>query len=142
MRPRSLLAIGVGLTFALSSLAFGAEPPPLEEKPPEAFTRGAESFDELGNREELLYGFVVTNGIPTRFNMQFGRTRAYGRRAYKFEDPFVFNGDSPETVEVVAGHLRPDTTYHYRLVVWNRAGRSIGEDRTFHTRPRKPGRRS
>jgi hypothetical protein len=132
MRFRPLVVLPIALVLALCPFAFAAEPGPVEAEPPTAYTRGAESL--LGsNSEELLFGFVETNGLPTRYRLQFGRTKSYGRHVYNSENPYAYNGPASVGVEGIAGRLHPDTTYHYRLVVWNELGKSLGEDRTFHT---------
>jgi hypothetical protein len=103
-------------------------------RPPKAKTLGTES---LGKRQELVFGYVKTYGTATRCRIEFGRTKAYGSYAYDFEHPYGYNEGSYAEVEALAAHLQPDTTYHYRVVGWNEAGKSFGKDMTFHT-----GRRS
>jgi hypothetical protein len=132
----------VGLALASASSAYAEEPEPTEVVPPKAYTRGAEPLYGSPYREELVFGFVETFGTPARVQLQFGLTKAYGRHAWEMEDPYAFNGDAPVGVEGIAGRLRPDTIYHYRLVAWNEAGKSFGKDRTFHTRTRKAPSRS
>jgi hypothetical protein len=142
MRFWALAALIVGLTLVLCPFAYAAEGEAVEVVPPEAYTRGAEPLEEGNFREELVSGFVETFGTPARVQLQFGLTKAYGRHAYQFEDPYAYNGDAPVGDEGIAGRLRPDTTYHYQLVAWNEAGKSFGADRTFRTQSRKPRSRS
>ncbi|MCW2980755.1 MAG: hypothetical protein JWO14_2482 [Solirubrobacterales bacterium] len=100
-------------------------------RPPVATTLGAESF---GRREELLHGYVKTYGMATRVRIEFGSTKAYGRVADDLEHPYGWNNGGHAEVEALAEQLRPDRTYHYRLVAWNEAGTSFGKDMTFRTR--------
>ncbi|HEX4306374.1 MAG TPA: hypothetical protein VHZ54_10075 [Solirubrobacterales bacterium] len=122
-----------------ASAAESESPEPLP--PPNAETAGTEGFWDFREGVVIL-GFIENHGIPTRFLFKWGRTKAYGKRAYVGEGAYVYNGpepEGPEEVEGLTGRLRPDTTYHYRLIAWNRAGKSIGQDRTFHT-PRAKAR--
>jgi len=138
MRLRSLsVVLIVGLMFALCPAALAAESRSAAAAPPRAYTKGSESFDEGLIREQLLFGFAITHGLLTRVQFQIGRTKAYGRYAYEPEHPYGWNNGGVAELEAESGRLRPDTTYHYRLVAWNEAGKSFGIDRTFHTRPRK-----
>jgi hypothetical protein len=135
----AILAAAITTTGVLGiPNARGADGKAGEVVPPKAYTRGAEPLYGSRFREELIFGWVETFGTPARVQLQFGPTRAYGRHAYQFEDPYAYNGAAPVGDEGIAGRLRPDTTYHYRLVAWNEAGKSFGADRTFHTRRRKP----
>jgi hypothetical protein len=141
MRFRTLLVLMVGLVLSSGRLALAAESELVAAAPPKAYTRGSESLDEGQARAQLLFGVVKTGGIATRIQFQFGLTKAYGRNAYDFEHPYGWNNGSKAEAEGLAGRLHPGTTYHYRLVAWNEAGKSFGEDRTFHTRSRKPDSR-
>ena len=129
MRSRLVvvLAVLVGLAAFSSSSAASVS------LPPRAYTGG---FSFGGDPESaVIQGLVKTHGTPARFRLEWGRTRAYGHQAYTEEDPYAYNGKQPVPVEGLTGHLRPGTTYHYRLVAWNEAGESIGRDRTLHTPP-------
>jgi hypothetical protein len=108
-----------------------------EARPPKATTLGAESF---GKGQELVFGYVRTYGMATRVRIEFGRTKAYGRDADDQEHPYGWNNGGHAEVEALAEQLRPDRTYHYRLVAWNEAGTSFGKDMTFRTRRPNGGR--
>jgi hypothetical protein len=138
MRFRSLAIVVVCLALVPCSFALGAGAGPAEAAPPKAYTQGSESFDEGNVRARLLFGFVKTHGIATRVQFQFGLTKAYGSIADDFEHPYGWNNGPKATAEGLAERLHPETTYHYRLVAWNEFGKSFGQDRTFHTAPRRP----
>jgi len=48
----------------------------------------------------------------------------------------AYNGNRPVGVESPIAGLKANQTYHYRLIAFNAAGKSVGRDRTFHTPPR------
>src|SRR5207247_8266322 len=77
----------------------------------------------------VLHRRVNPHCTPTSFSFQFGTTRQYGGQT-----PLASAGAGTNAVKVsqaIAG-LRPDTTYHYRLVAVG-AGTSTGGDHTFRT---------
>src|SRR2546423_3694649 len=76
-----------------------------------------------------LHGRVNPHGRATSFSFQYGTTRQYGGQT-----PLASAGAGTTSVPVaqaVVG-LRPDTTYHYRLVAVG-AGTTTGSDHTFKT---------
>jgi phosphodiesterase/alkaline phosphatase D-like protein len=130
MRFRLLALVIVWLMSACCATALAAESEPVEAPiPPEAFTRGVEVDAFPGSA--ILLGFIENHGIPTDWRFQVGRTKAYGRHVGEAEEGPAYNLDAPVGVERLVGRLRPGKTYHYRLVAWNEAGRSVGRDRTF-----------
>jgi hypothetical protein len=85
--------------------------------------------------EAVMAGLVDPRGLPTRFRFQYGRTHRYGTITEASEE--VVDGN--RKVEVAEGlrNLLPKTTYHYRIIAFNRNGSVHGQDRTFTTkRPR------
>ena len=102
-------------------------------QPPTATTKGDVYVEEF-YEGVLLFGVIKTHGIPTHYRFQYGRTKAYGHRAYVGEDAYGYDGKFPVTVEGLTNYLSADTTYHFRMIVWNKAGKSVSPDRTFHTR--------
>ena len=99
---------------------------------PEATTKGGVFVEDFYDGV-LLFGVIKTHGIPTHYRFQYGRTKAYGHRAYVGEDAYGYDGKFPVEVEGLTNYLSPDTTYHFRMIVWNKAGKSVSRDRTFHT---------
>lgn len=77
-----------------------------------------------------LTGRVNPRGAPTAYHFQYGPTTAYGHAT-----PSVTLSAATSAISVVDGinNLKPDTTYHYRVLASNRNGSSTGLDRTFHT---------
>jgi YD repeat-containing protein len=77
-------------------------------------------------------GRVNPHGAPTAYHFQYGLTTGYGHAT-----PSVTLSAATSAISVVDGihDLRPDTTYHYRVLASNRNGSSTGLDRTFHTQP-------
>jgi hypothetical protein len=69
---------------------------------------------------------------------EYGLTDKYGSSAPCVPDAAGLGEgaiDVPVSAEVETEQLRPNATYHYRLVASNVAGTSEGEDRTFATAP-------
>ncbi len=67
----------------------------------------------------------------TECRFEYGTTQSYGRWAPC--RPNVTTGVNMTPVAATLGVLEPDTTYHYRLVASNGAGRTTGDDATFTT---------
>jgi hypothetical protein len=75
------------------------------------------------------------------FWFQIGTTERYGHVSERQVDEGQ-GAYGPETGAIAfVCHFRPHTTYHYRLVVKNRAGKSYGQDRIFRTRRHYPSNR-
>jgi subtilisin family serine protease len=88
--------------------------------------------------DATLHATVNPEGFETRYRFEYGTTASYGRSSPLPEkDPGsgVVVGSGLEGIEVnrVVGALSAETTYHFRVVATNLAGRSYGEDRTFTT---------
>jgi hypothetical protein len=78
-----------------------------------------------------LHGTVNPNRLPTTYRFQYGRTASYGSST-----PVVNAGAGGANVaaaSIIKG-LRPNTTFHFRIVAFNRGGIAQGLDRTFKTR--------
>jgi hypothetical protein len=84
----------------------------------------------LSPEAATLNGAVNPNGNITTWYFQYGRTKNYGTRTTAQDA-----GGGTKRVPVSAGisGLRGNATYHYRLVATNRAGSTVGKDRTFKT---------
>jgi hypothetical protein len=90
--------------------------------------------------EVALTAFINPRGSLTRFRFQYGRTKAYGTITEASEE--VLNGN--HWIEIAESlcckRLRPKTTFHYRVIAFNRYGSVHGQDRTFRTtRPASMG---
>jgi hypothetical protein len=78
----------------------------------------------------ILTGYVNAHGQLTNFVFQYGPNRSYG-----IQTPLAPAGSGNGSIKVsqpIAG-LRPNTTYHYRLVAASPGGTVKGADHTFTT---------
>jgi hypothetical protein len=81
-----------------------------------------------------LEGRVRRGTVASSYYFQFGRTERYGRRT---SNGHLASNTRATRVHAHARGLRPNTTYHYRIVGVTAGGqRSNGSDATFRTRSR------
>jgi hypothetical protein len=82
----------------------------------------------------VMGGKIDPHGAPTVWHFQLGTTKSYGLHlaGTSLENPL--RGDGREVVEEAVNCLAPETTFHFRLVATNSAGRTFGPDRTFTTK--------
>jgi hypothetical protein len=107
--------------------------------PPLGSTTSAAS--NVGSSTALLNGSAI-RGASATAHFEYGPTSAYGSStAPQAVEPLYPGGPIVPAIAIdqllsanVAG-LSPTTTYHFRLVVQNSAGTSVGVDRTFTTVP-------
>jgi len=78
-----------------------------------------------------LRGAVNPRGLPTTYYFEYGTTRRYGSRT---PDASAGRGTSSRNVVAPVSGLRPNTTYHFRIVASNPDGVTSGGDRAFTTR--------
>lgn len=84
----------------------------------------------VNKRSATLTGTVNPNGFETTVWFEWGETTAYGNMT----TGQTIAGDlSDHDVEAEISGLKPNTTYHYRLVGENASGISYGADMTFTT---------
>jgi hypothetical protein len=81
----------------------------------------------------VLAGTIDTIGDQTTYHFEYGLTDAYGNNAPAGAEGIAGNDRTPRTFTRSVTGLRPDTTYHYRLVARNSGGQAAGADRTFTT---------
>jgi hypothetical protein len=119
------LALGA-LTCSLACAAGASCGQALAASPPAVGTGAATN---VTSTSAVLHGTVNPHGAPTNFVFQFGVTRGYGGQT-----PLAPAGAGTSTVKVSQpiGGLRPDTTYHYRILAVG-AGSAAGRDHTFKT---------
>ena len=79
-----------------------------------------------------LVASVDPNGLSTSYYFEFGPTSEYGTRLPNPKGQ-IGGSSSAENVVLHLADLAPSTTYHYRFVAENAAGRSVGSDHTFVT---------
>src|SRR3954447_8349403 len=95
--------------------------------PPAASTRGATA---IAPQTATVNGRVDPQGRPTAFYFRYGTTTAYGKRT---STGSAGAGTHSRSVSAALTALRPNTTYHYRLVAFSTAGTRTGGDRKFKT---------
>jgi tripartite motif-containing protein 71 len=82
--------------------------------------------------EAVLHGTVNPHGLATTDQFEYGLTTSYGTTV-----PASAESAGSGTAEVSKGYiltgLKPDTTYHFRLVGTNSEGATDGKDATFAT---------
>ena len=79
-----------------------------------------------------LTGTLDPRGSATTWFFDYGTSTAYTART-----PVQNGGTSPgaRPISIVLSNITPNTTYHFRLVATNDAGRTLGSDATFTTLP-------
>jgi hypothetical protein len=125
---RSMMVRAVML--ACGALAF-VVPTALADRPPDVETTAA---TDVGSTSATLNGVVTPHGFDTTYFFQYGTDR------YDTYTPFASAGDGrePVSVSVDVANLSPDTTYHVRLVAFNRHRIAIGGDIAFTTQSAAP----
>ena len=79
----------------------------------------------------LLSGTLNPNGVNVVYQFEWGRTTGYGHATPVTS---AGNGKADVPVDVSLDTLKPDTRYHYRLVVRTDGGTEIdGSDQSFTT---------
>lgn len=87
---------------------------------------------EVGASGAKLGAVVNPGGISAAYRFEYGTTTAYGH-AVPLPEGETSGGFQPLIVWAGVSGLQPGTTYHYRVVVTNAAGKVEGEDKTFTT---------
>jgi hypothetical protein len=82
-----------------------------------------------------LNGTANPNGLLTTIYWEYGTTTAYGKKANLWS---IGSGTSDSDYWGDIGSLSPKTTYHFRFVAENSAGKAYGVDMTFATPAPKP----
>ena len=85
---------------------------------------------DVGRETATLTGILIPSGIATTWQFQYGETADYGTVT---PEQSVLPGEGRQEVAAVVAHLRPGTTYHFRLSALNEAGHGAGDDVTFTT---------
>ena len=83
-----------------------------------------------------LSGSVNPENSLTFYQFQYGTSASYGSSTGEAQAGSGFGevAVGPSTI----GELKPGTIYHYRLLVSNGSGTTVGEDETFTTLPATP----
>ncbi|MHB1133115.1 MAG: choice-of-anchor Q domain-containing protein [Chloroflexota bacterium] len=91
----------------------------------------------LTARGATLHGTVNANYIETTVTFEYGPTTAYGTTVPVAGGSLTGLADSAVS-HALSGLTPPNTTYHYRVVAENSAGRTFGADQAFTTPPDLP----
>jgi alpha-tubulin suppressor-like RCC1 family protein len=75
----------------------------------------------------------ANGGEVSECELEYGTTTSYGSSAPCTPSPG--SGTSPVAASASVGGLRPNTTYHFRIVATNQAGTSYGADQALTTLP-------
>jgi hypothetical protein len=94
---------------------------------PTAHTGGAVAI--AGSSASLLGVIDTSAGHPATYHFDWGATSAYGHQTAALNA----GDDSENVVGADVKGLQTGATYHYRLVVDNDSGESLGQDRAFTT---------
>ena len=95
------------------------------------------SAGAVGPTSATLEGSVDPLGSSTTYKFEYGTTAAYGSATATGQ---AGAGTMPVAVSASPSSLKPETTYHYRLVATNAEGTTYGADHTFKTLPPEPPR--
>ena len=96
--------------------------------PPGATTGSASSITTTG---ATVSGSVNPNAQATTYQFQFGTSTSYGGTTAVTS---AGSGTSATAVSAALTGLKPNTTYHYRVVATNASGTTNGADATFKTK--------
>jgi hypothetical protein len=113
---RLLVLAGLGALLAFATLA--------EATPTQATTNGSSAVSETS---ATISGTVASDESPFRYRFEYGTTTSYN--SFTAERSVSSAGTYEETLT----GLSPGTTYHYRVSVYDTAGRIYGDDATFTT---------
>jgi hypothetical protein len=92
------------------------------------------SASNVSRTAATLVGFVSPNQWATTYHFEYGTTTSYGT-SVPVPNAALASETAGEAVQRSVTNLRPNTTYHFRLVASNLIGTTNGEDRTFSTHP-------
>jgi hypothetical protein len=119
------------------------------DSPAGTFTTGAVAPSvQLGGVTDRTASTVVLNGrvgpfgAQTTYHFEYGETDAYGSTIPADHEDVAGNGYASHLASNAISGLKPQTTYHYRLVAHNASGTSVTPDATFTTRPATEPRRA
>ncbi len=79
-----------------------------------------------------LNGRVDPNGTSTSYKFEYGTTEAYGQ-SMPASPKAIGSGSGQVTVSEVIDGLKPETTYHFRIVATTSKGTINGADKSFKT---------
>jgi hypothetical protein len=98
---------------------------------PDVTTSAATNVERVA---ATLNGSVNPQG-KAKYHFEYGETEAYGSNT----PTVAAEGTTPINVQAIAGGLKPDTTYDFRLAGENEHGLNFGRNFEFHTPPAVTG---
>jgi hypothetical protein len=105
----------------------------LSYRPPVVPTLGGESAVEVGASTAKLGVVVNPGGLGASYRFEYGTSTSYGS-SVPFPEGDTGAGFVARTVWAGVSGLKPETTYHYRVVVTGAFGEPVvGSDQTFTT---------
>jgi subtilisin family serine protease/streptogramin lyase len=87
-------------------------------------------FSNLDGKSVTLNGAVNARGLETEYQFEYGTTTEYGQKAPASLGKLAAGTKYTTVSETISG-LKPEQTYHYRLVAKNSSGTIYGPDRAF-----------
>jgi hypothetical protein len=84
-------------------------------------------------RSAVLEGTIDPEGVDSKYHFEYGLDQRYGSRTVGFVG--VGSGSDPVAASAAITGLKPNTTYHFRIVGSNDSGSIAGADGTFTTDP-------
>lgn len=111
---------------AMVEITYTAQPAP-------AVSTGAASA--ISTTGATVHGTVNPEGLATTYEFQYGTTTGYGSST---PSASAGSGSSDVAVSASISGLKPNTTYHYRIVATNASGTTDGADATFTTKAPPP----
>ena len=89
---------------------------------------------DVGPDEAVLHGSYTADSYATNYYFEWGATTSYGNKTPVAPGtPLPAGSGTVQVPPVNIEGLQEGGTYHYRLVVSNSAGSTVGQDETFKT---------
>jgi hypothetical protein len=99
---------------------------------PTVVTGGAPE-ETVEARSAVVEGTIDPEGVESKYHFEYGLDQRYGSRTLGFVG--VGSGSDPVAASAAITGLKPNTTYHFRIVGSNDSGSIAGADGTFVTDP-------
>jgi len=97
---------------------------------PTVVTGGAPP-ESVQARSAMLEGTIDPEGVDSSYHFEYGLDQRYGSRTA--ESDSVGSGSDPVAASTLVEGLKPNKTYHFRLVGSNASGSIVGGDQSFVT---------
>lgn len=124
----------IALLLLLSALAGGAAAQSVSARQSlKPIVRSAHTYG-IDDWSAVMHGIINPTGLETSWRSELGKTRAYGLPLSLGSREKPLGGSRRVTVEEAINCLAPMTTYHFRIVAKNKAGKTYGPDQTFTTK--------